>query len=776
MGSTAANELSIDFQHDQHLAMMKLLRILRKECGELKYSDNFFLALIGAAGISHRGILPASLGDTVIARFITEYGSAIGAGGMRVDHTKFADASIGLFRVCQSADFTSFIEKKLSNLVKAISRFDESCALDHALAPGWFRQCSVKNAGVSKIVVDGHRTRAALTDIPALTQWFTPAWIADFLIQESLDKNSEAVFLDPACGAGHLLLPAVRQLLHLKREQGCSAEAALEHIFGKQLFALDVDREVVALTKLALYMEARDCGEIIELPIANVFTCGDSEEAQAIGSLQLGMKATKFESLPATFDAIAMNPPYLGHRTMPHATREFLKAEFPKSQYDLYAAFLELGMRLLKPGGKLAAICQQSVLTIQRYQALREQLIDTGDIESVAQLGAGVFSSKTGEKTNTAIITLRKRGTARREDVRCWQFLTGKDKSLAAAKGITSVAPNIIARTDADAIARVLPQSPYSFWAPPEILHLFARHPAIDDPSNEIACTNGLFTCNNKKFVCRFDDIDSELRDQFVPYDKGGGHKWYRTSPLMLHWKGDGQEIRDYRVKRGQSAKMPGEQFYFSEGVTYSYIGTKGFKARLLTPNAVFDIASSAIFSSRINTMFILGFLNSSLVRSILGVLNPTVNFQIGDIRRLPFLTPSAEIERTVADLSKRAVAIAKELETFDETSPRFKNRTRAKANLELNKSVAVDLNTGLEVGLTTSREVDLNISPAAYKKLCEQWVEEEAAIQKQLDGIIFDLYEISAPCRRIIESDPWVSRGSESFRKATMSTCKQTV
>ena len=103
-----------------------------------------------------------------------------------------------------------------------------------------------------------------------------------------------------------------------------------------------------------------------------------------------------------------------------------------------------------------------------------------------------------------------------------------------------------------------------------------------------------------------------------------------------------------------------GERFYFRQGITYSYIGTKGFKARLLSPGSVFDIASSALFSDEIDLSYMLGFLNSSLIRFILGTLNPTVNFQIGDLRRIPMRKPSHDTEREVAALAMEAVDLAR--------------------------------------------------------------------------------------------------------------------
>src|SRR5262249_47390131 len=149
--------------------------------------------------------------------------------------------------------------------------------------------------------------------------------------------------------------------------------------------------------------------------------------------------------------------------------------------------------------------------------------------------------------------------------------------------------------------------------------------------------------------------------------------KWYRTTPYLLHWGKDGAAIREYRAKRGQSRKLPGERFYFQTGVTYSYIGTKGFRARLLSPNAIFDIASSAVFSEVLDPLYLLGFLNSSFVRFLLGVLNPTINFQIGDLRRLPLAMPDGSAQKAVAAKAATAVDLAQTIDAFDHTSPRFR-------------------------------------------------------------------------------------------------------
>jgi hypothetical protein len=76
-----------------------------------------------------------------------------------------------------------------------------------------------------------------------------------------------------------------------------------------------------------------------------------------------------------------------------------------------------------------------------------------------------------------------------------------------------------------------------------------------------------------------------------VPYDKGGGQKWYHQTSYRLFWPDNGDSIRQYRKERGQSRALPFEEYYFKPGLTYSYIATPASK-RLLSENSIFDIAS----------------------------------------------------------------------------------------------------------------------------------------------------------------------------------------
>lgn len=734
---------------------------------------------------------------------------------------------------------------------------------------GWLYQTIL----MARIDYTHSREQKTTDRLAQISQWFTPAWICDFLLDECFHnpaslKESDKIalhdcystcdngtrrhrtnqfshdsktvtFLDSACGAGHILAPALLKLLaqrlagrstpletvdvkNLPETQlsattlraaedisiieSCDSQTIaqnLSEILTTQLYGLDTDPLMVSLSGLTVYLRCRDLSKTAPLPIPLLFSfqpvndklqlpfpgvtksvsarrrsssknseappaspAGDSQSSEqpidhelfadeletaeigddqnrlsdaAQGSLLLSLSprpnhvllrridgtTATLASLPKSFDLQTLNPPYLSHRLMPGASSRFLRTHYDGSQYDLYTAFLELSIRLMAPGGTLAMICQQSFLTTSRFEYLRRQLIERCHINSIVQLGAGTFASRGGEKVSNAMISLSKKSEKDQHQVSVYKLVTRSAKKKAEEDGVHELIKQTFDENELLKTTRMIPGYPLVPFCPDEVAFLFQTHQTISQSNNGITLTNGLFTCDNKRFVRHFSELSKDDLCNFVPYDKGGGQKWFSTTPYMLEWKNDGDDIRQFRHQRGQSKALPGERFYFRRGITYSYIGTKGFKARLLSHGSVFDIASSAMFSERIDLFYLLGFLNSSLTRFILGMLNPTVNFQIGDLRRVPFCPPPRSTENEVARLAQEAVSLAREAESFDRSSPAYD-----------------PIRTG---SLARSQVALIN--------------QTELQLQDKIDKEIFELYKISSTTRDIIRENEWVTR-----------------
>ena len=611
---------------------------------------------------------------------------------------------------------------------------------------GWIHQ-TLKIDGTTYGV---RREKKSMAEIAGLTQWYTPEWIAEILANEAISSDSKT-FIDPACGTGHILIPALHRLVSLGNRE--DKKQVITEILTEKLFGVDIDLLSIRLAGFSLYLAVRDLCPDGNFPLPRIYCLHSAEKKADFGSYILGVdedatdldnyelidlssKRLSVNVLSEKFDSIAANPPYLSNRLLPKEYRTFLKKHYFDSRYDLYTSFIDLCIRLLRDGGSASLICQQSFLSIKRYENFRRALLGESQPATVAQLGPGLFATKSGEKVNSAIVTFKK--ASRLNQV---SFVTRNNGGFSVNQRLTR---------ELEETAQSIEGYPILPWCPIEITRMFKELPSLESKATGIVLTNGLFTCNNKKFVKHFREVKESEKDKYVPYDKGGGRKWFYTTPYMLRWQDDGEEIRAYRKSRGQSRKLPGEEFYFKPGITYSYIGPSGFKARLLSPDSIFDIASSAVFSRDVSHEYLLGFLNSSLVKYILGIINPTVNFQIGDLRKLPYVVPPRELELAVLSRVESSLAIARQFDQHDSQSPAFTDSLLGKY-----------LRGGVNEQLSES---DDRVK-AAYEKLLREVrevKEVERKHQEDIDEMIFELYRVPSSLVKQINKDPWV--GKDSF------------
>lgn len=164
-------------------------------------------------------------------------------------------------------------------------------------------------------------------DIPAATQLFTPNWIVQYLVQNSVGRlwmmanpasalksqwpyyiepaeqtpevlaqldaliqtrmaddggslNPETItVLDPACGSGHILVEAYEVLKGIYLERGYQPRSIPRLILEKNLYGLDIDDRAAQLAGFALLMKARaDDRRLLDAPLKlNVLSMQESK-------------------------------------------------------------------------------------------------------------------------------------------------------------------------------------------------------------------------------------------------------------------------------------------------------------------------------------------------------------------------------------------------------------------------------------------------------------------------------------------------------------------
>ena len=166
--------------------------------------------------------------------------------------------------------------------------------------------------------------------------------------------------------------------------------------------------------------------------------------------------------------------------------------------------------------------------------------------------------------------------------------------------------------------------------------------------------------------------------------------------------------------------------WYCHEGLTWSFVSSSKFGIRYLPTGCFFDVAGSTLFS-RVDNKYTLGFLSSCVCFDILKILNPTLNYQAGNIKSLPLILSH---ENEVDPLVDANINLSK----FDwdsyETSWDFKRHPLVRLKL-----------AGAYSWGDKPPVMRLTSAYNAWKLECEGRFEKLNANEEELNRIFIDIY-----------------------------------
>ncbi len=471
---------------------------------------------------------------------------------------------------------------------------------------------------------------------------------------------------------------------------------------------------------------------------ARLQAAAGDDESYFAGEATKGMRL--LDVMRRRYDVVVTNPPYMSDRGMNVDLVEFLKKAYPKSKGDLYAAFIDRCSDLLTQTGRLGMITQQSFMFISSYEKLRAKLLESCAIETVNHVGPRAFEEISGEKVNTVLFALRAEPSSWvRADATGTYFRLVKDPTAAAKRrGFERALEGLReGRPDLGKVYRyrqgdfaAIEGNPWVYWITRGLRGLFERLTTL---GGEAPPRQGIATADNFRFLrcwweVGLDNVamqrsgthDALLSGKrWFPYMKGGGfRRWWGNQELTINWATDGSELRSFAP-----AVIRNPNFYFRRGVTYSYLTSAKFSARLSPGGFIFDVAGSSLFPEDVSV--VLAVLNSTFAQYALKLINPTVNFQIGDLARLPMPAVSSE---ALVEFVERAIAFSRQVDTEDETSYDF----------------IAPLRREFAHGVLRRR------------------AEELAEIEQQIDEEVYRLYGISDHDRAAIESELAATRVDE--------------
>lgn len=358
------------------------------------------------------------------------------------------------------------------------------------------------------------------------------------------------------------------------------------------------------------------------------------------------------------YEIVVTNPPYMGSSGMDKVLSEFAKKNYPNSKNDLFAMFMERWNHSVVPNGYNTMVTMQSWMFLSSFEKIRSEIVTNHTIINMMHMANMVMGIAFG----TVVTTIKNKTSSGFNGT--YHFVDYKDIKNAHPIQSLPITNDRFSISNQDNFKKI-PGMPIAYWANEQLRNIFAT----TQPLMEIGETaRGLQTGNAPKYVRKWWEVKKndmnifENGDKWYLFNNGGKfRRWYGNVDEVVLWEKNGQAI-----KSSENSIIPNEKYYMKKSVVWNKITSGKLSARINFDNSIQgDAAPFFIANDEKLTYYVLGLLNSKVLSELLGVITATINFQVGELKKIPVNITQFEF---ISQLVEKLVAISKiEWSSFEE-------------------------------------------------------------------------------------------------------------
>ena len=624
-------------------------------------------------------------------------------------------------------------------------------------------------------------------------------------------KPTDITCIDPCMGSGHILIAMFDVLMDIYESAGYDKREAAFEIVEHNIHGLDIDKRAYQLAYFAIMMKGRGYNRrflsnknmkhnifkvegsgftgkdgkkvyvydqatldyfvnndvILKKSMDNLIEqMFDAEEYGSILKIQnvdFNLIFKRFEAIESEislyknsvfnalypfvsiaymltkkYNAIITNPPYMGATAMNTKLSKYVKDDYPDSKSDLFAIFIEKWNMMTTPCGYNSMVTMQSWMFLSSFEKMRKNIISTKDIVCLMHMENMVMGIAFG----TAVTVFRNlhifnfKGTY--TQIKLCDIANNKPRYF-------PIIENRFAQVSTDNFSRI-PGTPIAYWISKNMLKVFENIYISD-----LAISNGQnITGNNNIYIRLFWEVElNKINSNYwAKCARGGGYRrYYGNDVNVILWTSEARS--HYRTD--SIARIVPEYLQFKEGITWSYITSSIPSFRKLWNYELFEKAGTSIFIKDKNALNpLLGLLNSIVVKEVLNIINPTINFQVRDILSIP-IKEEILSNHNINMLVNENISITKNDWDSFETSWDFKRHPLI---------FVISQNRALFDDIT---DIDLAECYTCWENECNERFNQLKANEEELNRIFIEIYGLQD------ELTPEVDYKDVTVRKADL-------
>lgn len=351
--------------------------------------------------------------------------------------------------------------------------------------------------------------------------------------------------------------------------------------------------------------------------------------------------AKQAEIMSNKYAVVCTNPPYMNK--LEGQLKKFVVDNYKAYSGNLFSVFIYRNFDYCKADGYSAFMTPFVWMFIKTYEVLRKYIIDTKAITTLVQMEYSAYEEATVPICSFVLKNGRTTGNAL--CFRLSDFKGGmKIQKQKVLEAIANKNCGYFYKADQSNFSKI-PGYPITYWVTNEMLDIFEKDKLLGEISQ---VKIGMGTGKNELFVRNWWEIENTKMDTSVqsisdlpkskgkwfPYNKGGDFRlWYGNLQEVLWFDKSGREKMKMMSGHRENG---GYDYYFKKGITWTFISSSKFGVRSRPCGSIFDVAGSTLFVEDNIYSYILAFLSSNVCNYILKMLNPTLNYQAGNIKSIP--------------------------------------------------------------------------------------------------------------------------------------------